>query len=382
MPRSPRRITLAAALAAAPLALAPAVAGASPAPDLVKVAGGSTAVTLDSDTAALLTGQLGLDIAPVAGAYVKNGAINFPVRPSQLNPTTLAGQIEHSGGLRFRAGQTALTLDAYDINVDKSPDLTARVDFAGRNRGEIFDLDLSGAEVTTAGKKVVVDKVVVTLSADGAAALNATFGLSGASALPAGATIGTAKVTTYVKSSLNAARALRLAPQGGTAVALDAGTAGTLQALGVAVAPAGRAKVNAFGRVVFPISGGHLMSGSLAGDIDHVGGLELTAGATTVGLWYFEINTETGLLEGSVYVNGTRVARAPLFKLGLGNLETVVTNKDLRLSEVGLSLTAQAAGLLNQTFGVQAFAEDLPIGTATVDGISRPKGASFAWTAR
>jgi hypothetical protein len=57
-------------------------------------------------------------------------------------------------------------------------------------RVSIADLDLSQAQVSLGGSRLQASGVTATLSADGAAALNAAFGLQ----LPAGLPIGTANV--------------------------------------------------------------------------------------------------------------------------------------------------------------------------------------------
>lgn len=91
--------------------------------------------------------------------------------------------------------------------------------------------------------------------------------------------------------------------------------------------------------------------------IKHDGGVRLTAGDATILLKRFWI--DVGRLRVSAVVRGSigEVGRVDLFKLRLSD--------DPDLGLVGLTLTDTAAGALNATFGVDAFAEDATFGYAT-----------------
>lgn len=148
---------------------------------------------------------------------------------------------------------------------------------------------------------------------------------------------------------------------GSTTLKLDPGAAGALQSLGVSVAPVGPATAGPDG-VSFPITG---VSGSVWPPtlrIAHSGGLRLSAGATSVDL------TDYTIVLGSkprliATVGGARVA---ILNLSLKNARISATSRYLRVGPVRASLTADAAGALNATFGVSAFTEGLVLGDATV----------------
>jgi hypothetical protein len=330
---------------------------------VLKVAGGSTQVTLDPGAATALQ-SLGVGVAPTGPAKaLKSGALAFPVTRGELVPATLAGQIRHSGGLRLSAGKSSLTVDRFRINLDSSPDLSARVNRQRFDRIELFDLDLSGLATASKGSRLEVSGVTLRLSAAGAAALNATFAVD---AFAPGLVIGTAKVITEARTVAVPVPATLHLRRGATTVALDPGTAGALTSLGVAVAPTGAAGAGVTG-ISFPITGGKVASANLAGTIDHIGGLSLTGGKTRVKLDRFVIDTTTGELTGLVSVNGSKPQRVALFALGLDELQSIAGPKAFRLTGVRLSLTASAAGALNGAFGVSAFTEGLAIGTAKVE---------------
>lgn len=148
---------------------------------------------------------------------------------------------------------------------------------------------------------------------------------------------------------------------GSTTLKLDPGTAGALQSLGVSVAPVGPATAGPDG-VSFPITG---VSGSIfppALKINHSGGLNLSAGTTSLDLTDYTIvlGSKPRLIAS---VGGARVA---ILKLDLRKARISATSRYLNVGPVKASLTAEAASALNATFGVTAFTEGLVLGQATV----------------
>lgn len=167
-------------------------------------------------------------------------------------------------------------------------------------------------------------------------------------------------------------------PAGGsTAVALDAGFVEALGTLGLTPGTIGDATL-ADGSISFPITGGTVTlfdkdSGYrpyVQGTLFHQGsGLSLTAGGTTVELTNFTIDPGTpSRLFGDVSVNGElAVASAPLFDLDGSTLNPpAMEGTDAVLQGTEVLLSAEAAELLNTTFGTDALAGDFLIGTATI----------------
>ena len=178
-----RRTLLASLLCLTLVAAAPAAAGASSGK---KQRGGATTLALDPGTAAALD-SAGISVKPIRPASAGAAGIAFPITGARLSTDPVGGWIAHSGGLKFRSDDAKLRLTDFVIQLDDAPDLTAR---AGGQRVSILDLDLSQAQIAQSRRRLTVTGVKATLSADGAAALNATFGLQ----LPAGLTVGTATV--------------------------------------------------------------------------------------------------------------------------------------------------------------------------------------------
>ena len=163
-----------------------------------------------------------------------------------------------------------------------------------------------------------------------------------------------------------------------TAVALDAGFVKALTSLKVAPGPLGSAKITKAGSAVFPITGGNVtyykpgtVSPYVQGEVDHEGsGLSLTAGGTKVDLENFVVDPGKSVLTGKVSVNGKVAAdSAPLFFLDgrtLKALQVDKANGTAVLQGTTVKLKAEAAALLNKTFGVQALQGGLKIGVATI----------------
>lgn len=160
---------------------------------------------------------------------------------------------------------------------------------------------------------------------------------------------------------------------GATAVQLSQEFVGALGNLQVSPGAVGRGALNK-GIAVFPISGGAIDLGTVKTEVIHQGGLSLSAGGTVVKLTDFLITNlgDQPVLTGLVTANGNLVGRVPLFALALPAVSPPlqpIGGKVVDLKGVGATLTAEAAGALNQAFNVQAFTAGLKIGTARVNAL-------------
>ena len=166
-----------------------------------------------------------------------------------------------------------------------------------------------------------------------------------------------------------------------TAVALDKGFVGALTTLKLTPAPVGTATISTAGVASFPITGGNVTyytPGSrtpyVVGDIKHEGsGLSLTAGkgatAIKVELLNFEIDPgNNSNLKGDVTVNGKSAAKGvKLFDLNGNTLKPLQTSgTDAILAGTQVTVSKEAAGLLDSTFKTTAVKEGLLVGVATI----------------
>ena len=141
---------------------------------------------------------------------------------------------------------------------------------------------------------------------------------------------------------------------------LNPATAGVLADNKISVAPIAPATVKGAG-IAFPITGGSVDPNTLAGTIDHSGGLDFKSGATQVKLTDFVVDTTKGTLTSTA--GG---AQLPTLSLNLNGLKKVTNGSVIVASGIKASLTTQAAKALNDAFGVSIFTKGLAIGTITV----------------
>jgi hypothetical protein len=162
-----------------------------------------------------------------------------------------------------------------------------------------------------------------------------------------------------------------------TAVTLDAGFVEALASLELTPGPIGDAAISKAGVASFPITGGNVtyyepgsVSPFVQGEIDHAGaGLSLEGGGKRVELTDFVVDPGASVLTGTVSVDGEVAAEdAPLFFLDGRTLNPLAVNDDgtAVLEGTTVKLKAEAAELLNTTFGVDALEEGLVIGVAKI----------------
>ena len=161
-----------------------------------------------------------------------------------------------------------------------------------------------------------------------------------------------------------------------TSVTLDPSFLAGLTSLKLTPAPVGSAKID--GAVAtFPITGGNVtyftpgsVSPYVQGKINHDGsGLSLTGGGIKVELTDFVVDPAGSVLTGKVTANGKVAAEsAPLFFLDgrtLKPLQTGPANTAI-LEGTTVSLTKEAADLLNKTYGVTALTPFFKVGVAKI----------------
>jgi len=147
----------------------------------------------------------------------------------------------------------------------------------------------------------------------------------------------------------------------GTSVILDAGTAGALKTLGVAVAPSGKATFDApTSTITFPITSGYaeihsnpaFKPGFIMGSVYHEGsGFTLTAGKTVVSLSDFVVDPGNSMLYGTVGGIGPMI---PLLSLDGANVKVSMEAGNVVLFGTVAKLTETAVGALNKAFSLPA----------------------------
>jgi hypothetical protein len=162
-----------------------------------------------------------------------------------------------------------------------------------------------------------------------------------------------------------------------TEVVVDAGFLKGVTGLGLTPGVVGTATLTN-GTLAFPITGGtatYYTPGSrnpyVESSIEHTGsGISLTNGKTKVELTNFVVDAGKSILTGDVSANGASVVKgAPLFFLDGRTLQPLQVDQAAGkgvLFGTTVSLTKEAADLLNKTYGTMALTEYFKVGVARI----------------
>jgi hypothetical protein len=164
----------------------------------LNLAGGYTTLTTDPGTTSALVSNRILPL-PVLPSWVVPTAVDgklalnyrFYITGGQIDSKTLAGQVYHSGGLKFMNLSNGKSLTVRSFTIDTTTaQLTADVPALGV-RAPILNLDLSGVTVGTSGIYTKVGPVPARLTDVAAGVLNDKLG---STLFSGGLLIGTANV--------------------------------------------------------------------------------------------------------------------------------------------------------------------------------------------
>lgn len=164
----------------------------------LKLAGGYTQFTTDPSTTKALVANKILPL-PVFPSWVVPATVDgqfalryrFYITGGQIDGATLAGEIYHSGGLKFANLKNGKSVTVRSFTIDtRAGQLTAWIPALGV-RAPILDLDLSGVKVTPGAVYTKVGPVPAKLTAVAAGALNTSLGTS---VFAGGTPLGTAVV--------------------------------------------------------------------------------------------------------------------------------------------------------------------------------------------
>src|SRR3954447_662004 len=153
-------VAIVAAAVAAMLVLAPLASAASN-----PIAKGSTTLTLNSGFNNKAK-KAGIKVMAIKPATIKGTKATFAVTGGSVEPTTGAGTVTHSGGLKITWGKKSVALKAFEINTSKKT-LTAT---AGGKKVQIAKL--GGASSARLGFGNSINAKSVKLTKAGAHALN------------------------------------------------------------------------------------------------------------------------------------------------------------------------------------------------------------------
>jgi hypothetical protein len=307
-------VAVVAALAAL-LALAPFASAASD-----PIASGTTTVKLNSGLVKKLK-KYNVKVLKASPASVKGSTVTLPVSGGSLDPITGLGTVEHSGGIKFKAGKKSAAVNTLVLDTTTAS-LTAKV--AGKS---MKFASVKGFTVTRNGFGANVSISALKLTGKAAKQLNKKLGFSGqkknkgkakghkrAAASKAVQPPFKSNQVLGASTSETQPKTLAVLPTGNAQLVLSNAALAKLNSVGphppnepgpfaVKLAPVEPTKVVSLTPVtaVFPISGGTIGPAATTGVLQTAGGLKLTQnleGAPPPGT-----RGETTLVMGNIWVD-------------------------------------------------------------------------------
>lgn len=255
------------------------------------LASGTTKITLNKGLFKKLK-KYNVKVLKVSPATVKARVISLPVSGGSLDPTTGQGTVEHSGGIKFKAGKKTAAVKALVLDTTTSS-LTAKV--AGKS---MKLASVRGATVARNGFGANVSIRALKLTGKAAKQLNKKLGFK--------AKKGNAKVvqppfkgnqSLGSASSETQPKTVAVLPGGAASLVLSPAALQKLKKVGPppgeaagpfevklsTVAPTTVTNPGPPPTVAFPISGGTIGPTAAAGILQTAGGLQLTQSLEAVG---------------------------------------------------------------------------------------------------
>ena len=182
----------------------------------------------------------------------------------------------------------------------------------------------------------------------------------GGSNTATGGTAATSGTSSSTPTTITYAPAQATVTGKSTDVVVDPAVSAALKRAGItvtAVAPA-TAKTT----LLFPVSGGQIVVATLAGTVDHGGGLTFSHSGKSITLTNLVINTNTKQLTATVGGHSM-----PIFDLNLASLKRASGPHGIVVAgNIKLAVTSQAAGALSSGLGVSTFKAGTHFGIATL----------------
>ena len=332
-------------LAAALFALLAFAPFASAAPD--PLASGTTTVNLNKGSLNALKKE-GVKVTKVSPAKLKGTTATFKVTGGSLDPTTGAGTVNHSGGLKFKAGKKSATVKNLVVDTTKKS-VTAKV---GGKKMKLASL--AGSSFTRSGFGINLSVNKVKLTSKAAKQLNKKLGLE--KVFKANQLIGKAKSETQPAT-------VTVLPVGNMTFNGDVGLLKKLADVEVKLQTLG---LTAQSGTTFtgPITGGTISPAGTAGVVQSGIGLNLIQNLTlgpsttiTLGGMYVDLAAKTITVEVVASSNAESEGKKPL---NLGNLG--------RSSIADITIGGVTADPTTRTVSVNSSAVLQPISAEVLEG--------------
>jgi hypothetical protein len=297
------------------LALAP-LASATPDP----LASGTTIVTLSKGVTKSLK-KAGVKITATKPAKIKGAKASFTVTGGELDPTTGAGVVTHSGGLKLKAGKKTAAISALELS-------TTAKSLSGKLGGKKVKIaSLAGVSFTRNGFGVNLAAKKLKLTGAGASALNKALAPKAKKGTPKPAPLFKGNTVIGSATSETQPSTVTVLPGGNVTFTGDGGVFGKLADAKVQPQPLAGTTLSGT-TFTGPILGGTVSPAGTAGVVQSGLGLNLvqnlptsatTSISTTITLGgvYVDLGGKTATVEVVAVSNAESEGKKPL---NLGNL--------------------------------------------------------------
>jgi hypothetical protein len=370
-------VAIVAAAVAAMLVLAPLASAASN-----PIAKGSTTLTINGGLNNKAK-KAGIKITAIKPATLKGTKATFAVTGGSIEPTTGAGTVTHSGGLKITWGKKSIALKAFEINTSKKT-LTAtaggkkvqiatlggassaRLGFGNSISAKSVKLTKAGANALNKALTPKPTKVKVKVKKNGKTVIK-TKTVKTQPAFKANMVLG--KTTTEVEPKTD-----NVLPTGTMTYAGDSGLFGKLKDVGVVVETISPTTVNGT-TYSSGISGGTISPLGTEGQVNSAGGIKLvqklegTPFSTTITLG--SIGVDLAAKTATVEVNGESNVEVEGKKpLNVGNLG--------RSSIADLTITNNSPSPATRTVSINATSTIQPVAAEVLEGFVKVYEGAYA----
>ena len=319
----------------------------------VSLSGGTASIAIEPDFSNRLASKKVTPslVSPASGSIAQ---LTLPIRGGLIVQSKGTGTYRTSGGLAF-------AYKSRKINVANLRFIKAGSSYVSATVGgsQMIAFRASSGTVVRAGFNTDVRSVVLRLTGDAADRLNAVLKLTKKKkAFSPNQLVGVATVNSI-------AQKIEIAGGGRFRVALDQSPQNKLAEVGVKLTPMKPSKTSA-GKLIFPgAGGGYLKPGTLTGPVNFSGGLSFKRGSSSLKLRFPVVNIAKRGWVSFTRSNGSKIKFAHIDPDQLVKAVDPATRR-ITLTNAHLTLTNDAARLLKSTFKTTRFAQDDPLGVATL----------------
>lgn len=303
------------------------------------LASGTTTITLNQGLVKKLK-KSGVKVLKVSPGKVKGKKVTLPVNGGSLDPITGLGTVEHSGGIKFKAGKKSAPVNTLLLDTTTGS-LNAKV--AGKS---MKFASVKGVSFARNGFGTNVSVKSLKLTGKAAKRLNKKLGFSGKKGKGKAKGQKRASVSKVIRppfkgnqnlgssTSETQPKTVAVLPTGNTTLVVSDAALVKLKNVGpeimgthpfeVKLAPVEPAKVVSISPVtaVFPISGGTIGPTATAGVLQHTGGLRLTQNLEAAGP---NGKGETILTMGNIWIDLS--AKTATVEVTIENAKTPELNR-------------------------------------------------------